>query len=100
MDQSLPDLVLFLLLFCEAVSFFYVFYVPAVFRGGEGYALAGVADGADGVGIDVEVFGICQGDLERVDEEAGAARFELVGGEGLDDFDERELDGGAVFNGG
>lgn len=41
MDQALPDLVLFLFLFFaffrEAVRFFYVFYIPAVFLGGERY---------------------------------------------------------------
>jgi hypothetical protein len=69
-----------------------------VFLGGEGDAFLGVADGADAVGTDVDVFGVSRGDLESVEEEAGAFGVELMGGEGLEDFDERELDGGAVFD--
>jgi hypothetical protein len=69
-----------------------------VFLGGEGYAFAGVAEGADAVGVDVDFLRIGRGDLESVEEEAGTAGIELVGGEGLDDLDERELDGGAVFD--
>jgi hypothetical protein len=65
-----------------AVGFFYVFHVPAVFLGGEGDAFAGVADGADAVGMDVDVLGVGRCDLESVEEEAGAAGVELVGGEG------------------
>jgi hypothetical protein len=64
-----------------------------------GDAFAGVADGADAVGVDVDVFGVGGGDLESVQEEAGASGVELVGGEGVEDFYERELNGGAVFNG-
>jgi hypothetical protein len=69
-----------------------------VFLGGEGDAFLGVADGADAVGVDLDVFGVGRGDLEPVEEEDGAAGVELVGGEGMDDFDERELNGGAVFD--
>jgi hypothetical protein len=38
-----------LLFFGFAVGFFYVFYIPAVFLGGEGDAFLGVADGADAI---------------------------------------------------
>ena len=37
------------------------------------------------------------GDLERVEEEAGAARVDVVGGDAAEDFADGELDGGAVF---
>jgi hypothetical protein len=46
------------LLFGFVVGFFYVFYIPAVFLGGEGDAFFGVADGADAIGVDVDVFGV------------------------------------------
>jgi len=37
------------------------------------------------------------GDLEAVEEEAGAARVDVVGGDALEDFSDGRLDGGAVF---
>jgi hypothetical protein len=37
------------------------------------------------------------GDLEAVEEEAGAAGIEFVGGDALQDFADGVLDGGAVF---
>jgi hypothetical protein len=37
------------------------------------------------------------GDLEAVEEEAGAARVDLVSGDALQDFADGGLDGGAVF---
>lgn len=37
------------------------------------------------------------GDLEAVEEEAGAARVDVVGGDALQDFADGGLDGGAVF---
>jgi len=40
------------------------------------------------------------GDLEAVEEEAGAAGVELVGGEAVEDLADGLLDGGAVFGGG
>jgi hypothetical protein len=49
-------------------------------------------------GVDLDVLGVGRGDLESVEEEAGAFGVELMGGEGLEDFDERELDRGAVFD--
>ena len=40
------------------------------------------------------------GDLEAVEEETGATRGDLVGGEAKDDFADGGLDGGAVFRAG
>ena len=37
------------------------------------------------------------GDLEAIEEEAGAAWVDVVGGDALEDFADRGLDGGAVF---
>jgi len=37
------------------------------------------------------------GDLEAVEEEAGAARVDVVGGDALEDLADGGLDGGAVF---
>jgi hypothetical protein len=37
------------------------------------------------------------GDLKAVEEEAGAAGIDVVGGDALEDFADRGLDGGAVF---
>jgi hypothetical protein len=37
------------------------------------------------------------GDLESVEEEAGAAWIDLVGGDALENFADGLLDGGAVF---
>jgi hypothetical protein len=37
------------------------------------------------------------GDLKAVEEEAGAAGVDVVGGDALEDFADRGLDGGAVF---
>ncbi|HEY1993874.1 MAG TPA: hypothetical protein VGG81_05680 [Edaphobacter sp.] len=37
------------------------------------------------------------GDLEAVEEEAGAARVDVVGGDAAEDFSDGMLDGGAVF---
>ncbi len=63
--------------------------VDYVLDGGFG----GVAGRGDGQGAR-QVGG---GDLEAVEDEAGAARVELVGGEAAEDFAEGGLDGGAVF---
>jgi hypothetical protein len=37
------------------------------------------------------------GDLEAVEEEAGAARVDVVGGDAAEDFSDGMLDGGTVF---
>jgi hypothetical protein len=38
-----------------------------------------------------------RGDLEAVEEQAGALGVEVVGGEAAEDFGDGELDGGAIF---
>ena len=73
-------------LFFFAVGFFYVFHVPAVFLGSKGNAFTGVADRADGVGVDVDVLRVGRRDLEAIEKEAGAAGIELIGGEGLENW--------------
>ena len=55
---------------------------------GGAWAIGGLA----GVGREVE-----GGDLQAVEEEAGAAGIDLVAGDALEDFADGELDGGAVF---
>jgi hypothetical protein len=51
-----------------------------------------------GLGFGGGVFGeVGAGDLEGVEEQAGAAGIEVVGGEALDDLADGVLDGGAVF---
>ena len=40
---------------------------------------------------------VLRGDLEAVEEQAGAARVEMGGAEGVEDLGEGELDGAAVF---
>jgi len=40
---------------------------------------------------------VSAGDLQAVEQQAGAARVELVGGDALQDLADGELDGGAVF---
>jgi hypothetical protein len=37
------------------------------------------------------------GDLEAVEEEPGAARIDIIGGDALQDLANRGLDGGTVF---
>ena len=75
--------------------------VCAEFGGrGEEAVLGVVDDLRDGFGrLFVRVgFGeVAAGDLETVEEEAGAARVEVVGGDAEDDFAYGVLDGGAVL---
>jgi hypothetical protein len=88
----------FVVVFFAVGFFFYVFDVPAVVLRGEGDAVAGVGDGAHAVGGNVEVLRVRRGDLQAVEKEAGAFRVELIGGEGLKDVDEGELDGFGVLD--
>jgi hypothetical protein len=57
--------------------------------------------GFDGFGASVAVGGwfgeVEAGDLEAVEEQAGAARVDVVGGDALEDFSDGGLDGGAIF---
>ncbi len=61
------------------------FVVDDLFHEGPG---GGLLDGAGKVEA---------GDLEAVEQQAGAAGVEVVGGDALQDLAERELEGGAVF---
>ena len=58
-------------------------------------------DDFDGFGFGVAVGGgfgeVEAGDLEAVEEEAGAAGVDVVGGDALEDFADGVLDGGTVF---
>ncbi len=72
-------------------------------RGGEG-AVDGVegdfGDGVFGGGVLVVLLDLLEveaGDLEAVEEQAGAARVEAVGGDALQDLADGVLDGAAVF---
>lgn len=47
-----------------------------------------------GGGVLLQVLG---GDLKAVEEQAGAARVDVMGGDAVEDFAEGELDGAAVF---
>ena len=51
-----------------------------------------------GCGFAVDGGQVYAGDLEAVEEQAGAAGVELVGGDALQDAGDGELDGGAVFD--
>src|SRR3979490_3242193 len=52
----------------------------------------------DEFGLDGLRFGEVEaGDLEAVEEEAGAAGVDVVGGDALEDLADGELDGGSVF---
>ncbi len=53
--------------------------------------------GVGGIGCGLAGRQIDGGDLEAVEQEAGAAGVELVGGETKDDFADGGLDGGAIF---
>ena len=70
--------------------------------GGESYgAEVGVGDGLlDGLGCGcggADLREVDGGDLEAIEEEAGAAGIELIGGEAMEDLADGGLDGAAVF---
>ena len=69
---------LILSFFVAADFFFYVFEVVAVFLRGERYAVVGMGDGADAVARDFAVLRIGRGDLQAVEEKAGAFGVELI----------------------
>jgi hypothetical protein len=56
-----------------------------------------VGDGGCGAGFALGFGEVEAGDLEAVEEEAGAAGVDVVGGDALEDFADGCLDGGAVF---
>jgi hypothetical protein len=76
-----------------------VFDVVAVVLWGEGRAFFGVGNAADGAAGNVHLRGVGGSDLQAVEEQAGAFRVELIGGESLEDVDEGELDGRGVLDG-
>ena len=59
-----------------------------------------VVDGGlgGGVGFALVAGEVEAGDLEAVEEKAGAARVEFIGGDALEDLGDGGLDGGAVFD--
>ena len=76
-------------------------FVVAEFGGWGEEAVFGVVDdfgdGLFGFGGGIGFGQVAAGDLEAVEEQAGAARVDLVGGDALEDFGEALLDGAAVF---
>ena len=67
--------------------------------GAVGWVFDGVLDGFfGGCGFAVDGGQVYRRDLEAVEEEAGAAGVELVGGDALQDAGDGELDGGSVFD--
>lgn len=100
--------------------FLFVFFEAGVFAGvaiGAGGAIIRVADalfraeffaaisdgdGFDGRGRDDVEFtlDILRGDLDGVEQEAGAARVDAARAEGIEDLSEGDLDGAAVFENG
>jgi hypothetical protein len=70
--------------------------IVAVVLGGERCAVFGVGDAADAVEGDVHLLDIRGRDLQAIEQETGAFGVELIGGEGLEDIGEGELDGAAV----
>ena len=63
----------------------------------EGWVFDDVLDGVVGDVVGPGLGEVEAGDLEAVEEQAGAAWVDLVGGDALEDVAEGELDGGAVF---
>jgi len=62
-----------------------------------GWVLGDFFDGGLGLGVGVGFGEVLAGDLEAVEQEAGAFGVEVVGGKPLEDFADGVLDGGAVF---
>ena len=63
----------------------------------EGWVFDDVLDDVVGDVVGSGLGEVEAGDLEAVEEQAGAAWVDLVGGDALEDVAEGELDGGAVF---
>lgn len=90
----------FIELFEEALSGAFGFVVAELGGWGEDAVLGIVGDFGDGLfefrfGIDFGQVAAC--DLEAVEEQAGAARIDFVGGDAAEDFADGKLDGAAVF---
>jgi hypothetical protein len=56
-----------------------------------------VVDGVDDFSFAIRLGEVHGGDLETVEEQAGAAGVDFVGGDALEDFSEGVLDGGTVL---
>jgi len=65
----------------------------------DGWGGLDFADDSFWLGDGVEVAGVAAGKLEAVEQAAGVLEIDLVGGEGIDDLRDRDLDGDAVFEG-
>lgn len=67
--------------------------------GGAGFGgeVVDIADGVGGLGLGLEAAGVVGGELESVEEGAGALDVDAVGGEGVDNLGDGELDGFAVL---
>jgi hypothetical protein len=57
----------------------------------------GFADDAGGFGGGVEAAGVGRGEVEAVEDGASVLEVDLVGGDGVDDFGDGDLDGDGVF---
>jgi len=65
----------------------------------DGWGGLDFADDSFWLGDGVEVAGVAAGKLEAVEQAAGVLEIDLVGGEGVDDLRDRDLDGDAIFEG-
>ena len=97
--RSLRVAFLLVAIFLEIFFVFIVIVldVVAVVLRGERCAIVGVGDAADAVEGDVHLLDIRGRDLQRIEKEAGALGVDAIGGEGLCDIDEGELDGDGIF---
>jgi hypothetical protein len=62
--------------------------------------LVDVVDGLAGSGGDAQAVGVGGGDADAAEEGVGTLLGDAVGGQGVDDEGDGELDGGSVFEGG
>jgi hypothetical protein len=90
--------VLLLLLFFFLLYLFEVFEVEAIALRGEGCSVFGMGHGTN-VCIGLGILDVGGSDLESVEKQSGSLGIESMGGEGLEDVDEGELDGGGIFGG-
>jgi len=65
----------------------------------DGWGRLDFADDLFRLGDGVEIASVGAGELEAVEQAAGVLEIDLVGGEGIDDLRDRDLDGDAVFEG-
>lgn len=64
-----------------------------------GFGLDDTTDDAIGEGFDVDGSDVAAGELEAVEEQAGAFEIDAIGGDGSDEEGDGELDGFGVFKG-